>query len=258
MIQQGYWNSDKYNTSIRYKETCKECCENENIFRTFRSNPNYNYIVGCDSHGYNTAKMFFEFIKKHYEELYINLDSFQKIEDVGGPPLYGFENNRLKFSPNTLRYIKVLGDLNLHIGNLKNLDVVEIGPGYGGQSIVINNYNKVSSYTYIDCVESINLIKKYVSFFEPFETIFYDTNSIEEKKWDLVIADSSLSEMDDEAFDFYLNKIIKNSKRAYMTMNDDYRRNTTIQKIKSVFPNIKIFKDEPVLNPNNTCYILIE
>lgn len=258
MILEGYWNSDKHNTSSLYKKTCVECCENENLFSSFRSNPDYNYIVGCDSHGFPTAKMFFDYIKTNYKFLFEKLESFQEIDLIGGPPIYNFENGSLKLSSNTLRYIKVLGDLNLHIGDLSNMNIVEIGPGYGGQSIVINKFHKVNSYSYIDCIESINLIRKYISHFDFSKTEFYDTKSIQEKKWDLVIADSSLSEMDTEAFDFYLNTIVKNSKRAYMTMNDDYRRNETIEKIKTVFPNIKTFKDEPVLNPNNSCYILIE
>lgn len=256
--QEGFWNSDKVGYSKVYKQFCIDCCNDENLFKGFRSNPSYNYIVGCDSHPSKLAEMFFYYVKNNHQELFEKFDILQKIDEIGGPPLYNFENNTIKISSNTLRYIKVLGDLINNYGNLDNFNIVEIGPGYGGQSVVISEIFKIKSYTYIDCVESINLIKKYTSHFNNTKRFFYNTDSIEIKEWDLVIADNSLSEMDSDGFDFYLQTILKNSKRAYMSMNDAYRKEQTVEKVKLIFPEIQVLKDEPVLNPNNDCYILIK
>lgn len=251
--QTGTWRSD----DIRelYKRYCKLVINNDEMFSTFRRNYNYVRVVGCDMHGPFTLGMFIKYLRKFYPDLYTDLSKFEYLDKVADPLTVQYKD--LVLSINTVRYVKVLGDLIKHFKDLDNLNICEIGPGYGGQSTVISTKFDINSYTYIDCVEAIPVIKKYISNFNIPNTRFYTNIDIKINEYDLLIADSSLSEMDDDGFDFYLENVVSKCKKLYMTMNDYYRKETTLSKIRKYFPNILELPDTPTLDPNNECYILI-
>ena len=54
-----------------------------------------------------------EIIKNKYPQLISKFSEYQKNDSVGNPKTFDFENFG-KFSPTTLRYVKVLGDLIVH------------------------------------------------------------------------------------------------------------------------------------------------
>lgn len=199
---------------LRYTAICQKALTNDNLFSTFRRNKYYTPVV--EHCGDGLGKQYFEEIKKDNPELLKYFDKFITSEQIGNPIVYDYDGYMM--SPTTLRYIKVLSDLIIIFGTLNNLDIVEIGSGYGGQCKIIYDIFKPKSYTIIDLLHPSLLAKKYLS--------HYGINPIVRKlddesitKYDLCISNYAFSEIDRCFQDFYVDKIIANSKNGYMICN---------------------------------------
>ena len=249
---------------VRYKKFCKLVVDDSvlpppwNDFKNITP-PNdwvYSHIVGCDLHGEETGLMFLNWIKEKYPHLQNHFDKFRENDKIGNPPIYTYDGEE-NFSPNTLRYIRVFGEIQEHFGSLDNKNIIEIGPGYGGLCKIISCVDKFNSYSFVDCPEAIGVCKRYMNEMEIKNTMFYADDVPPNKEYDLVIADSSLSEMSAFGFDYYLENILMKSKNAYLAMNDYYRKEETIEKINKAFPKVSVLPDKPSMNEDNECYILI-
>ena len=244
---------------VRYKHFCN-IAVNDNIYwNEFKNNNSiYSNIVGCDLHGTETGLMFFNWIKEKYPHLQNHFDKFRENDKIGNPPIYTYDEEE-KFSPNTLRYIRVFGEIQEHFGSLDNKNIIEIGPGYGGLCKIISCVDKFESYSFVDCPEAIGVCKRYMNEMEINNTMFYadDDDIPSNKEYDLVIADSSLSEMSAWGFDYYLENILMKSKNAYLAMNDYYRKEETIEKINKAFSEVIVLPDKPSMREDNECYVLI-
>lgn len=119
----------------KYLEVCRQSVKDEKVFETFRRNPDYNKILEHVSYNHG-----WEYLNESNPMLIRQfLDKFVTSEKVGGPATYLY--HRINFSPTTLRYIKVLSDLIKHFLPLE-IDIVELGCGYGGQCKIIHDLFK--------------------------------------------------------------------------------------------------------------------
>lgn len=237
------------NTQSRYDLAVNEALVNEELFKCFKSNPNYNCIVGMSELW--QAPLFYDFIEKNNKEIFSKLNIF-KINDSIGLPVLWTSNNGLTISPNTLRYVKTLVDLENNFGSLENFTVAELGVGYGGLAFVINKNYKLNDYVLYDLPKVEQLAKKYLSKFH----ISVSDNTKKYEKLDLFISEFCLSEFDDEQiYNFYNNLILK-SDRVYLMMNlhDEIRKANFLSIIEKDF-NIKIFDEYPKTMWEN--YIII-
>jgi hypothetical protein len=236
------------NTQTRYKAAVNEAIISEQKFNTFKSNPNYNCIVGMSELW--QAPLFYEFIKNNNKEIFEKLDEFKKNDLIGAPVLWS--GNGITISPNTLRYIKTLVDLQNHFGSLNDFVVAELGVGYGGLSFMINTNAKLKDYVLCDLPEVQQLAKKYLSS----HNITATDDKEKHDNFDLFISEFCLSEFDDkEIYEFY-DKLILKSKRVYLMMNlhDESRKKKFLSKISQDF-NINILDEYPkTMWPN---YIII-
>ena len=155
-------------------------------------------------------------IERNYREK-ARLEKFKVNDKYGLPTIVDYAFGSI--SPSTLRYIKILSDLSQF--NLEDIDIVEIGGGYGGQYTVLRQYAKPKSYTFVDLPEVLKLQKKYIekNNLDDIELHFYDSDNLPSCTCDLVISNYAISECDTEIQDIYISKIIKNSKRGYMIHN---------------------------------------
>lgn len=234
----------------RYIQSVKNATVDENSFKTFKIDINYNNIVGMSEAW--QAPLFYDFVEKNNKEIFEKIYKFT-INDVIGSPVIWQSKDGINISPNTIRYVKTLVDLVNHFGDLDGFTIAELGVGYGGLACIINTNNKLQDYVIYDLPEVQEFCKKYLSALG-INSITTDNQKYE--NYDLFISEFCLSEFNDiDIYKFY-NNIIKKSKRIYLMMNlhDETRKQKFINTIKKDF-NIIILDEYPkTIWPN---YIII-
>ena len=148
------------------------------------------------------------------------LEEFRRNDSIGGPVLQRFEGIG-DWSPTTLRYIKILSDLESLFGDLAGMHIVEIGAGYGGQCRIIHARFTPGSYTILDLPEPGRLAGRYltavgvgqVSINPPLE-------DLRRKRIDLVISNYALSEIRRSVQQQYLDSVVLHAARGYMLWNN--------------------------------------
>ncbi len=97
---------------------------------------------------------------------------------------------------------------------LDNLNICEIGVGYGGQCRIINSVTSPNRYTLVDIQPALMLTQRYLDNYILSSIVTYKTmNELEIQKYDLVLSNYAFSELPRSVQDVYLNKIILNSKK---------------------------------------------
>lgn len=247
-----------------YINVCEKCLIDQNVFLNFKSDSNYTNILEHVS--YSEGLGYIEEIKRNNEKLLKNISKFKTNDDIGNPKRFFYSELNEYLSPTTLRYVKVLSDLIDNFGSLENLDVVEIGVGYGGQCKIISDIFNFKSYTLIDLDSVLKLSELYLNNFGIENLIFKTLDEIKDDvKYDLVISNYAFTEIQRNIQDQYKNKIIDNSENGYLTCNFfDYNGNSTVlinnilsysvSDILKINDGIKI-SEEPETSPTNFIYI---
>lgn len=228
-----------------YPIFCESAAADDTVFKTFKTSPIYNEILEHVSveQGYQYYNHF-----KHNQDILKIIEKFKVNDNIGGPRTYDYDFG--KFSPTTLRYISVLSDLSQL--KLDDMDIVEIGAGYGGQYTVLRQYAKPKSYTIIDLPEVIKLQRKYIKQqkLDDIELNFYSLDNLPELTGDLLISNYAFSECVKEIQDKYIQKIINNCKRGYVIHNN-FEGYTHTDLINILPHNVKEFKEVPNTAPSN-------
>lgn len=179
-------------------------------------------------------------------------------ENIGNPIKVQYEVIG-EANPTTLRYIKVMGDLEKYFGDISNLIVTEIGIGYGGQARIITSQHIPKEYNLVDLDEVLKLGEKFLKLCTSYQYFKYVSgNKIEELHSDLLISNYAFSELTRSVQDEYLNKVIKNSKRGYVTynhINPDYFKSYSIHEFAEKIPNSRIIEEVPLTHPDNKIVI---
>jgi hypothetical protein len=232
-----------------YRDMCRLAYEDENTFNTFKSNNVYNSILEHVSS--EQGELYINYLEKNFPEYVDNIDIF-KLNDKYGGTKKSYYDRIGNISPSTLRYIKVLSDLRDLIGDLNGKKIVEIGVGYGGQSFILNKFFNIKEYSLIDLDEVLLLSEKYLNKLDVKSRLIKieDIDSIDEE-FDLVISNYAYSELNKKLQDLYWDKIIKNSKNGYFTLNfisnlfniNSYNKEEILNKFKEKEP--KILEETP-------------
>lgn len=240
----------------KYPEFCYSASKNEDLFRNFRSNEIYTGIV--ETLNRDEGKQYLEMFLKKSPSFVKYLKKFQKSDLVGNPVQYSYKKpykfpyikSSFKIAPTTLRYIKVLSDLNIFFGNLDGLVITEIGGGYGGQFKIISDIFKPQKYVIYDLPGPLKLTKK---FLDKFKIQNYELKTIDELKSeisDLVISNYSFSELNGDLQMIYYDHIINNAKGGYLTCNFSTHTYEGNQFTKEILIE-KLNKEVKVLNNSN-------
>ena len=199
-----------------YSHSVNRFLVSEQDFLEFKSNPNYNSIVGMAADW--QAEVWYNNIKDNFPSIFNRMDEFIVNDTVGKPALWESETGPI--SPSTLRYLHTLCDVKTHFGSLNNKSVVEIGVGYGGLCYMLHTYYDLLDYHLVDLDNVILLTRKYLSSIGMHKSISYPSGmqnmhtlsegSLEEIRgqpqgwsYDLAISEFCLSEMDDAGIDDY-------------------------------------------------------
>ena len=190
----------------------------------FKSNPSFTYMLEHVSEqlGNEIIKairqdvIFKEIIEKHKEYI---VELCRLNDSVGNPIKYNF-NNFAVCSPSNIRYIfhSFLILRYISENNFNNLNIIEIGGGYGGLCFFIHNLSKlfnikISSYTIFDLKEPSQLQSKYLNFLNLGNVRCVTISNYEESKISndsFLISTYSFSEISLKNQNEYTNKILNN------------------------------------------------
>jgi hypothetical protein len=246
---------------VKFKKTCFDC-DNNNI-DDFKNNTDIIGVIETVSK--NVGDLYLSNILKYEVSKNINWTKIKKMNDIGNPKLYEFSvyDNILLLSPTTLRYIQYSLDILSYIkDNLKlhNLNIIEIGAGYGFQAVLLyelsNLFNiKINHYKIIDLEETNNLqklffnkIQDYIEFNIIDNISICDCNNIGTINADLFISNYALGEFDRDWQNYYIENVIKYIKHGFICWNFSVNN----RKIHEYFHNIiKTIEEE---NPQTNCY----
>lgn len=201
-----------------YPAACIEAVNNEDAFSQFKRHPDYREVLEHVS--YEQGLEYLKIIREKYPEVLYYCDQFRQNDLLGNPHTYDYEDIG-HFSPTTLRYMKVAGELKQMLGDkLKQMHIVEIGGGYGGQCKILSDLCGFASYTIVDLEACVALSKKYLNRLGINNVSFIaNTAFAQTGPYDLVISNYAFSELDGDEQAEYLDKIICNTPYGYMTMN---------------------------------------
>lgn len=232
-----------------YKNICKLAYINDESFNKFKSNNHYNSILEHVSK--EQGELYLQYLNVNFPQFTDKIDLF-KMNDIYGGTILSYYDNIGYISPSTLRYIKVLSDLNSLFGSLDGKKIVEIGVGYGGQCFITNQFFSSIEYNLIDLDEVLLLSDKYLNKLNTNHKIIkIDEIDNLKDEFDIVISNYAYSEVNKDLQDFYWEKIIKNSKNGYLTLNfishlfgiNSYNKDELLQKFS--VKNPKILEETP-------------
>ncbi|MFZ4796008.1 MAG: hypothetical protein ACOYMA_00850 [Bacteroidia bacterium] len=122
-------NISSISDNVLYPNFCKLAAENDEVFKTFKKNTVYNSIL--EHVAYEDAEKCVKLILDNNFCFMEKIVKFKQNDVYGSAKIYNFDKFG-KFSPSTIRYIKVMFDLFKLFGNLDDLIITEVGAGYGG------------------------------------------------------------------------------------------------------------------------------
>ena len=208
-------NTDSITGYYPYVEFCQRAAENDEIFKNFKRDEAYIDVVQTVS--YEIGNEYLSYIIKNYPQLESCLTSFLDNDQIGNPELYSYSPYGF-FSPTTIRYIKVAGDLIFKFGDLSQMHILEIGGGYGGQCFILKKCTNFASYTLIDIPQANALTKKYLKELKVQNINIFDYKSqLPTNRFDLVISNFAFTECDRNLQLKYINELFKSSSRGYIT-----------------------------------------
>ncbi len=194
----------------RYRAACERAVTDEG-FKNFKRDPDYNEIL---EHLSEMDGWQYFALMRFAEGQPALLERFRANDAVGEPRTYCY-GPLGHFSPTTLRYVYVLGDLIKRFGSLDGLDIIEIGGGYGGQAKIIHALFKPKSYTMIDLPAALALQQKYLAGLP----IDFDSIGALTKHSDLVISNYAFSECARPVQRMYAACVLTRAKCGYLTCN---------------------------------------
>jgi hypothetical protein len=234
-----------------YPQVCQGASNDYRLFNQFRRNPVYNRILE-----HAKESMGHEYLRRINEldpELYRELDRFKPNDAYGNPRMFDYPTGR--FSPTTLRYVKVLADLRTLFGRLDGLRICEIGVGYGGQCRVIDAFLRPASYCLVDIKPALNLAQRYLDNYVIGSPLTYRTlNELEAAPYDLVISNYAFTELTRQVQDAYLERVILRSSRGYITYNQitpPLFRSYLAPELIAMIPGAEQFEENPRRRPVN-------
>ena len=245
-----------------YIKICEDAQQAE-MFKNFRRHPSIRNVIEGSSklQGRRNLKalqaMAQDYVKK--------LPTLETYERLGNPRRFTYCNGRL-YSPCTIRYVKILADMRHRFKSFNDMDIIEIGGGYGGQCAIMAHFEKFKSYTLIDLPCVLGLARKFVDELGVSNVHTIGVDELDQlETYDLIVSNYAFSEIDAQHQLVYLEKVIKNIPRGYMTMNFIGTRNNIqalpLEKIKELLTaaghKVKVEVERPQTNPRGKRNVLL-
>lgn len=244
-----------------YVAFIEQALADPSAFQTFKQSPVYQQILEHTSE--EQGRVYLQIIGEQSPQLLGMLQRFAVNDLVGGANVVQFSEH-CRLSPSTLRYVKVASDLSTLFGQgLEGAHVAEIGVGYGGQRLVLDQLYRFRTYDMFDLPPVLALVSKYLE--SHLLQSCYQTKTLNthdgEKTYDLAISNYAFSELPAPVQRVYIDKVLKKSARGYLTMNSGRpdsvfsKGKMTLEEIQAEIPNTRVLDEKPHSAPGN--YLLV-
>ena len=151
-----------------------------------------------------------------------NRDMLLECDSLGHPHIYEFKNEAydLNCSDSILPPLFLLTKVEEYSKKLtSDLDVLEIGCGFGINTKIFHDLVGFNSYTHIDVPEMLKLQNYYLSHFNINNVSYispYENMKKIKKKYDFLISDFAYTELNHELKLLYFEKVISNCESGIM------------------------------------------
>ena len=234
----GWEAEEKY--ANEYLEICRRAVEDDEIFAKFKSIQGYKnileHVTPRQGHEYLEIAM-----AMSEDALIENIDAFKENDEIGTPDKFSYDKIG-KISPTTIRYIKNVFEMATLLQDTPVSRVVEVGGGYGGLCKTLSVVCDFDEYILVDLPEAVEVQRKYLSCFPELfaKCKFISCDDLEEiKDVDLFISNYALSECDYDTQVNYYDKLVSNSKFAYIIYNlvnfNDFYYNKFVETMSETF-----------------------
>ena len=239
---------------------CGLAAVDDKIFSKFRRYAIFLKVV--DFVRMEQGYLFIDEILKHESNKAGISDNYKKslksVDSVGKPKKYRFNRHGV-YSPNALKYLKVYLDLRNLFGDLSSFKISEIGVGFGGQASVINQLNKPISFHLYDIPPVLNLTSRVLNKLHSGGNFYFmDGRHPESFNSDLLISNDAFSELSREIQDQYLEKVVLNARRGYITWNSwssTHLGGHSLAEIVRLIPNSQIMPEKPLTGKENAIIV---
>jgi putative sugar O-methyltransferase len=143
------------------------------------------------------------------------------------------------------------------------IKVAEIGIGYGGQFVLINEFMNVESYSAFDLPQVLELSEKFISSVSKTDNfVKKDIYNVESEPFDLLISNYAFSELPIHIQREYVEKIISRAKMGYMIMNSGKTDLTgrsagkiSLSELQDSITGLEVLQEIPLTGADN--YLLV-
>ncbi len=236
---------------------CEKAGREEEVFAGFKKDPVYTEY--CENVEFEYGKEYLDYITTFYPDLVDRFDDCRSIDGIGNPEVYDYGIYGF-FSPNTLRAIKIAGDLRYEFGDLSGMDIVEIGRGHGCLCAVIAKLLGFNSYTLIDHSKCSTLTKKNLLRLGIKKVQFYSImQPPKEKEYDLVISNFYFSEMDRNLQKMLIEDLFISCHNGYLTNSyitkNSYSPDELLSSLMRQGKKGRIETEMPLTSSDNLLYL---
>lgn len=203
---------------------CELAVCNDEYFNSFKSDRSFTTILEHTSEEFSRSFLSRAIVEYKDKINLIDWDKVSENDSVGTPILLEYPeipcNNKL-FSPSTIAYVFKALEILQHMkdSSLNNLDVLEIGGGYGGQCKMVIDLAplfdiNINSYTLIDLYWPNELQRKYLENLGYTDKIKYFSyeelrdDDVKIPPFNYLISIYALGEFMPEVQQFYVDKMV--------------------------------------------------
>ena len=147
-------------------------------------------------------------------------------------------------------------DLSQLFGSLTNVNVAEIGIGYGGQCRVVKTVWSVAHYQFFDIPEVLALADRFLRLagFDPLRDDGSDGRNTNGGNFDLLISNYAFSELRRETQEEFWDTVVKHSSRGYLTYNHITPAewgSLSAYDLAARIPGAQVLPERPLTHPTN-------
>src|SRR5258706_4291083 len=199
-----------------YRDFCRRAADDDAVFGRFREDPIYRFVVQTElpyaglDHWQMLSERGFDFGF---------FDRIRDLDALGRADTIDYEHAGA-VAPQTMRYVRIMHDLELLFGGLDGRVMIEIGGGFGGQGAVIARRFPGVRYVLVDMPEPLALARRYLGAAVMTGARFAELGDLApDARYDVAISCYAWSECERSIQQAYAERVFQRAAGGYMILN---------------------------------------